>query len=152
MGRPRSAVGHHTVDGGVNIQNYGSKKYIAARNNTIAGADRIGTSDTPTVLTINYTGDQQPSQSGLYGQVSMYRINSPSSNNQQIRARGFADDWLWGSGTFDRADMVFTFVEIDASLVKSSSTSSSTLESARNWPRAHRPMSRWATLSEAFTD
>lgn len=107
-----------SVDGGVNIQNYGSKKYIAARNNTIAGADRIGTSDTPTVLTINYTGDQQPSQSGLYGQVSMYRINSPSSNNQQIRARGFADDWIWGSGTFDRADMIFTFVEIDASLVK----------------------------------
>jgi hypothetical protein len=70
------------------------------------------------VLTINYTGDQQPSQSGLYGQVSMYRINSPSFKNQQIRARGFADDWFWGSGTLDRADMVFTFVEIDASLVK----------------------------------
>ena len=107
-----------TVEGGVTIQNYGNKKYIGGQNSTIDGADRIGTSDTPAVLTINYTGDQQPSQSGLYGQVSMYRINSPSFKNQQIRARGFADDWFWGSGTLDRADMVFTFVEIDASLVK----------------------------------
>lgn len=107
-----------TTDGGVNIQNYGNKKYIAEQNSSINGADRIGMSVSPTVLTINYTGDQQPAQSGLYGQVSMYRINSPAAKNQQIRARGFADDWIWGSGTFDRADMVFTFVEIDASLVK----------------------------------
>lgn len=107
-----------TTDDGMNIQNYGNKKYIAEQNSSIDGADRIGMSDSPTVLTINYTGDQQPSQSGLYGQVSMYRINSPAAKNQQIRARGFADDWIWGSGTFDRADMVFTFVEIDASLVK----------------------------------
>ncbi len=105
------------TDGGFHIRNYGSKAYIADRNAAIGGADRIGTSNTPTVLTINYTGDQQPSQSGLYGQVSMYRINSAASNNMQIRARGFVDDWFWGSGTFDRADMVFTFVEIDASLV-----------------------------------
>lgn len=107
-----------TTDGGVNIQNYGNKKYIAEQNSSINGTDRIGMSVSPTVLTINYTGDQQPAQSGLYGQVSMYRINSPAAKNQQIRARGFADDWIWGSGTFDRADMVFTFVEIDASLVK----------------------------------
>ncbi|MCH5175251.1 MAG: hypothetical protein J1F40_05145 [Prevotellaceae bacterium] len=106
------------VDGGVNIQNYGNKKYIAAQDASIDGANRIGTSSTPTTLTINYTGDQQPSQSGLYGKVSMYRINSPSNKNYQIRAVGFGDNWIWGSGTFDRADMVFTFVEIDASLVK----------------------------------
>ena len=105
------------TEGGMNIQNYGNKKYIAARNSSIDNVDRIGTSDSPTVLTINYTGDQQPSQSGLYGNVSMYRINSAAASNQQIRARGFVDDWFWGSGTFDRADMVFTFVEIDASLV-----------------------------------
>lgn len=107
-----------TATGGVNICNYNNKKYIAAVNSTIDGTDRIGMSDSPTLLTVNYTGDQQPSQSGLYGQVSMYRINSPSNKNQQIRARGFVDDWFWGSGTLDRADMVFTFVEIDASLVK----------------------------------
>ena len=103
--------------GGFNIRNYGNKKYIADRNASISNADRIGMSSNPTVLSINYTGDQQPSQSGLYSAVSMYRINSAAASNQQIRARGFADDWFWGSGTFDRADMVFTFVEIDASLV-----------------------------------
>lgn len=120
------------TDGGVNICNYGNKKYIAARNSSISSADRIGMSDSPTVLTINYVGNQQPSQSGLYGEVSMYRINSPSNGNQQIRARGFADDWIWGSGTFDRADMVFTFVEIDASLVKVFITKlNSTLETAQ---------------------
>ncbi|MBR6202199.1 MAG: hypothetical protein IKQ62_04255 [Bacteroidaceae bacterium] len=106
------------VEGGVNIQNYGSKKYIAAVNTSIASTDRIGTSDTPTLLTINYTGDQTPAQSRMSGNVSMYRINSLSNHGYQIRARGFADDWFWGSGTFDRADMVFTFVEIDASLIK----------------------------------
>lgn len=120
------------VEGGFNIRNYGNKKYIADKNATLSGADRIGTSDQPTVLTINYTGDQQPSQSGLYGNVSMYRINSAASGNQQIRARGFGDDWFWGSGTFDRADMVFTFVEIDASLVSVFLTKfNTTLENAQ---------------------
>lgn len=106
------------VEDGFNIQNYGNKKYISATNLSISDADRIGASDVATVLTINYTGDQQPSQLGLYRKVSMYRINSPSNHAYQIRARGFADDWFWGSGTYDRADMVFTFVEIDASVVK----------------------------------
>ena len=106
------------VDGGVKIQNYGNKKYIAGTDASIAGENRIGVSNTPATLTINYTSDQQPSQSGLYGNVSMYRINSPSNHGYQIRAKGFVDNWFWGSGTFDRADMVFTFVEIDASLVK----------------------------------
>ena len=106
-----------TVDGGVTIQNYGNKKYIAAEDAAIDGENRIGTSNTPTTLAINYTGDQQPTHSGLYGSVSMYRINSPSNKNYQIRAKGFGDNWFWGSGTFDRADMVFTFVDIDASLI-----------------------------------
>ena len=105
------------VDGGFTIMNYSSKQYISGQNNA-GSSERIGAASTPSTLTINYTGDQQPSQSGLYGKVSMFRINSPSNKDQQIRARGFADDWFWGSGTFDRADMVFTFVEIDASLVK----------------------------------
>ena len=119
------------VEDGFNIRNYGNKKYIADRNASISGADRIGSSDNATVLTINYTNDQQPSQSGLYGSVSMYRINSAAASNMQIRARGFVDDWFWGSGTFDRADMVFTFSDIDASLVKVSVTKlNNTIESA----------------------
>lgn len=98
---------------GFSFRNVGTDKYISAANRTIASADRIGTSDTPAVLTINYTGNQSPSQSGLKTAVSMYRINSPSSSNMQIRARKFPDDWFWGSGTLDRSDMIFTFVEAD---------------------------------------
>ena len=103
--------------GGLTIRNYGNKKYIASVNSDIAGTSRIGWSDAPTTLTVTYTGSQDASQSGLYGKVSMFRINSPSNSNQQIRARIFEDDWLWGSGTLGRADMVFTFVGIAASRV-----------------------------------
>ncbi len=106
------------VTGGVTLRNYATRQYIAATNSTIDSAERIGVASAPAVLTINYVGDKQPSQSGLYTPISMYRINSPSNRDQQIRARGFVDDWVWGSGTIDRADMVFTFVAVDASLVK----------------------------------
>ena len=106
------------VEGGYALQNYGNKKYIAATNNvTISDVARIGKSDTQAALTINYTGDKQASQSGIFSDISMYRINSPSNHNYQIRARGFVDDWIYGNGTIDRADMAFTFVAVDASLV-----------------------------------
>lgn len=105
------------VTGGVTIRNYGNKKYIAGTDSDISGTSRIGWSDTPVTLSITYTGNKEPTQSGLYGKVSMFRINSPSNSNRQIRPRSFADDWTWGSGTLSRADMVFTFVGIDASLV-----------------------------------
>ena len=102
------------VDGGYHIRNYGTDLYFTPNNvSTGAGDDRIGTTNTPAVFTINYTGDQTPSQTGLATAVSMYRINSPSNGNQQIRARHFENDWIWGSGTYDRADMVFTFAEIE---------------------------------------
>ena len=84
---------------------------------TGAGDDRIGTTTTPSVFTINFTGNQTPAQSGLTTALSMYRINSPSNSGQQIRARHFENDWIWGSGTFDRADMVFTFAEIEEARV-----------------------------------
>ena len=103
------------VDGGFHIRNSATGTYIAPTNATTGdGEDRIGQTDTPAVMTINYTGDHQPSQSGLSTAVSMYRINCPSFKGYQIRARGFGNDWLWGSGTFDRADMVFTFAEVPA--------------------------------------
>ena len=105
------------TDGGVTIRNYSNKKYIAAKSTSIAGENRVGSSDTPAVLTINYTGDRTPSQSGINAPVSMYRINSPSNSNMQIRPRNFTDFWLYGNGDLDRADMIFTFSEIDASLV-----------------------------------
>ena len=106
------------VQGGVQIRNYSTKTYPTAKNTSIDGTERIGSDKQPSVLTINYTEDLSPAQSGVNHPVSMYRINSPSNGDQQIRARGFADDWVWGSGTLGRADMVFTFVAVDASLVR----------------------------------
>ncbi|MBQ9362420.1 MAG: hypothetical protein IJT97_03255 [Bacteroidaceae bacterium] len=106
------------TEGGVYIQNFSTKAYISPTNLSIAGSERIGSATTPTLLTINYTGNQQPSQSGVNTPLSMYRINCPSNKDQQIRARGFADDWIWGSGTYDRADMIFTFTEVELSLVR----------------------------------
>ena len=100
------------------LRNCATGTYMAPTNGTTSdGDDRIGQTTTPTLLTINYTGDQQPSQAGSSAAISMYRINCPQNKNQQIRARGFGNDWIWGSGTFDRADMVFTFAAVPASEV-----------------------------------
>ena len=120
------------VEGGFHLCNFGTKRYMTAENISIGSGDtRIGSSDTPVVLTINYTSDHNPAQSGINSPIAMYRINCPSNKNQQIRARGFADDWVWGSGTIERADMIFTFSEIDSSLVRLFLTRlNNTLESA----------------------
>ena len=120
------------VEGGFHLRNFSTKRYMTAENISIGSGDtRIGSSDTPVVLTINYTSDHNPAQSGINSPIAMYRINCPSNKNQQIRARGFADDWVWGSGTIERADMIFTFSEIDASLVRLFLTRlNNTLESA----------------------
>jgi hypothetical protein len=107
------------VEEGFYLRNYGTKRYMTAENVSVGSGDtRIGSTDTPVVLTINYTSDHNPAQSGINSPIAMYRINCPSNKNQQIRARGFVDDWVWGSGTIERADMIFTFSEIDASLVR----------------------------------
>ena len=120
------------VEGGFHLRNFSTKRYMTAENISIGSGDtRIGSSDTPVVLTINYTSDHNPAQSGINSPIAMYRINCPSNKNQQIRARGFADDWVWGSGTIERADMIFTFSEIDSSLVRLFLTRlNNTLESA----------------------
>ncbi len=65
---------------------------------------------------INYVGDKTASQSGADGTLSFYRINAPTNNNYQIRGKS-ATQWIWGSGTIDRADMIFTFQAIDSSLI-----------------------------------
>ncbi len=65
---------------------------------------------------INYVGDFKPSQSGSSDALSFYRINSPDNRNYQIRGRS-STQWFWGSGTLDRADMIFTFQAIDADLI-----------------------------------
>ncbi|MBM6992237.1 MAG: hypothetical protein I3J02_03090 [Prevotella sp.] len=65
--------------------------------------------------TITYTGDFTASQSGTDA-LSFYRINSPENNNYQIRGKS-STQWIWGSGTITRADMIFTFQPIDAALI-----------------------------------
>ena len=103
---------------GYYLRNYSTKRYPSPTNVSSNGSERIVSYVTRSPFTINYVGDQQAGQSGVNRPLSMYRINCPSNNNQQIRARGFANDWIWGSGTIDRADMIFTFVEVEASLVR----------------------------------
>ena len=103
------------VDGGFTIRNRSTHTYPTPTNATTDGNSRILSTDQPTTFTINYVGDRQPALSGSSEPISMYRINCPSNKDQQLRARVFADDWLWGSGTLTRADMLFTFVPVDAS-------------------------------------
>ena len=103
---------------GCYIRNHGSQTYLTPTDINIDGTTRIGSTTTPSVFTINHTADVVASQSGTSQPIAMFRINSSSNNNMQIRAVGFADNWIWGGGTWDRADMVFTFVELDASLVR----------------------------------
>lgn len=100
------------------LRNKATGKYFTATNVSIDGTDRIGSVDTAAVFNIVYVGNGLAGKSGLTDSLSLYRINSPASKNQQIRAKNFPDTWIWGSGTYSRADMVFTFSEIDASLVK----------------------------------
>ncbi|MBQ6190335.1 MAG: hypothetical protein IJK45_09210 [Bacteroidaceae bacterium] len=103
------------VEGGFTIRNRSTHTYPTPTNATTDGNSRILSTDQPTTFTINYVGDRQPALSGSSDPISMYRINCPSNKDQQLRARVFADDWLWGSGTLTRADMLFTFVPVDAS-------------------------------------
>ena len=102
------------VEGGYQIRNYGTGLYFTPNNVSIGSGDaRIGTTKEPSVFTINFTGNLLPSQSGATSSLSMYRINSLTSGNPQIRARNFNNDWIWGSGTLDRSDMIFTFAEFE---------------------------------------
>ena len=100
------------VDGGYTLKHTSSGLYFSPTNRSIGGVDRIGTTTTPSVYSITYTGDETPTQSNTTKALSFYRINSSAANDMQIRARTFGDDWFWGSGTLTRADMIFTFGEV----------------------------------------
>lgn len=66
--------------------------------------------------TITYAGDFFPTRSESETPLSFYRINSPDNHDFQIRGKS-PSQWIWGSGTVARADMVFTFQPIDAALI-----------------------------------
>lgn len=99
------------------IRNNGTGKYLSPGYLNIDGEDRIGAVDTVAVFHINYVGNGKASQSGLADSISLFVINSPALKNQQVRAKNFNDNWIWGGGTWGRADMVFTFVEVGKTLV-----------------------------------
>ena len=100
------------------IQNKATGKYLSPGYVSINGEDRIGCVDTAAVFNIVYTGNGNPAKSGLSEQISLFRITCPSFKGQQIRAKNFTDNWIWGGGTWDRSDMVFTFSEVDKALVR----------------------------------
>lgn len=100
------------------LKNKGTGQYFTAVNIPINGEDKIGAADTTSLFNIVYTGNAIAAQSGKGDSISLFRINSPSNKNQQIRAKNFVDTWIWGSGTLDRSDMVFTFTEVDKALVR----------------------------------
>ena len=100
------------------IQNKATGKYLSPGYVSISGEDRIGCVDTAAVFNIVYTGNGNPAKSGLSEQISLFRITSPTFKGQQIRAKNFTDNWIWGGGTWDRSDMVFTFSEVDKALVR----------------------------------
>lgn len=100
------------------IQNKATGKYLSPGYVSINGEDRIGCVDTAAVFNIVYTGNGNPAKSGLSEQISLFRITSPTFKGQQIRAKNFTDNWIWGGGTWDRSDMVFTFSEVDRALVR----------------------------------
>lgn len=99
------------------IQNMAVGKYLSPAYVSIGGEDKVGAVDTAAVFHIVYAGNGLASLSGLTDSVSIFRITSPGCNGQQIRAKNFADCWIWGGGTWDRSDMVFTFSEIDKDLI-----------------------------------
>lgn len=69
------------------------------------------------IFNINYNGNEKASQSGTNAQLSFYRINCPSNNGYQLRPVAFPNHWIWANGPIARADMAFTFQEIDESLI-----------------------------------
>src|SRR5574344_222922 len=97
--------------------NRGTKKYLSSTNVTVNSSQQIAAVDNASSLKIVYVGNAHAAQSGVSDSVSMFRINSPSNSGYQIRAKNFADTWLWGSGTITRADMIFTFTEIDSTMI-----------------------------------
>ena len=65
---------------------------------------------------ITFVGNYQPAQSGRKEPLAFFRINSPDNQGFQVRGRSVSQ-WLWGSGTVVRADMIFTFQPVSNGLV-----------------------------------
>ena len=140
-------TGEDSKRAGYTLCHHQSGRYISTTDQTFSDGNHIGSVPTATVLTITYTGNQTPKQSGSTSALSFYRINSPDNGDQQIRARVFGYDWIWGSGTLTRADMIFTFREVVTPVPTPVSTALGTASSTaphyytlQGIPLSHRPL------------
>lgn len=98
------------------IKNKATGMYIS-HTDTLNGAGRVTATENAKGLQIMYAGDEVAAQSGTKEPLAMFRINTPQYKNYQLRPKNFADEWIWSNGTIMRADMVYTFVAIDKSMV-----------------------------------
>lgn len=98
------------------IKNKSTGMYIS-HVDTLNGSGRVIATENAKGLRIVYAGDEVAAQSGTQEKLAMFRINTPQHKDFQLRPKNFADEWIWSNGTIMRADMVYTFVAIDRSIV-----------------------------------
>lgn len=101
----------------VYIRNYATREYLNPSTETVGDGARVTAVAQAAPFEIVFSTNETVAQSGLQGQVAMFRINSPQNKGQQLRPVTFEDNWIWGNGTIARADMAFTFSSLDASLL-----------------------------------
>lgn len=104
-------------EGQVYIRNYATREYLNPSTETVGDGARVTAVAQAAPFEIVFSTNETVAQSGLQGQVAMFRINSPQNKGQQLRPMTFEDNWIWGNGTIARADMAFTFSSLDASLL-----------------------------------
>ena len=104
-------------EGQVYIRNYATREYLNPSTETVGEGARVTAVAQAAPFEIVFSTNETVAQSGLQGQVAMFRINSPQNKGQQLRPVTFEDNWIWGNGTIARADMAFTFSSLDASLL-----------------------------------
>lgn len=104
-------------EGQVYIRNYATREYLNPSTETVGDGARVTAVAQAAPFEIVFSTNETVAQSGLKGQVAMFRINSPQNKGQQLRPVTFEDNWIWGNGTIARADMAFTFSSLDASLL-----------------------------------
>ena len=104
-------------EGQVYIRNYATREYLNPSTETVGDGARVTAVAQAAPFEIVFSTNETVAQSGLQGQVAMFRINSPQNKGQQLRPVTFEDNWIWGNGPIARADMAFTFSSLDASLL-----------------------------------
>lgn len=104
-------------EGQVYIRNYATREYLNPSTETVGDGARVTAVAQAAPFEIVFSTNETVAQSGLQGQVAMFRINSPQNKGHQLRPVTFEDNWIWGNGTIARADMAFTFSSLDASLL-----------------------------------